>query len=328
LTLYHEILDELDRLPGVSASGAASALPVAPVSLSGASVELRSRPRSDNEPPLFAMYAGVTAHYFETLGVPLLDGRLPSRADEAQGRAVAWVNQTFARRYLDGRASGESIELHDTWLQIAGIVGDTPTFGLGDEVRPTVYLPLSNAAVTLDVMYAVLRTTGDPASLAPALRTAVNRVSPSVPLTVRTMSDVVSGSLAQTTFTVTLLAIAAGIGLVLGVVGLYGAVSYIALQRTAEIGVRLALGAKPASVCLMVVRQGATVAAAGIVVGLIAAWASARFMASLLFEISAHDPVTYAAVALLLMAVSIVATYVPARRAARIDPVQALRSDT
>ena len=133
--------------------------------------------------------------------------------------------------------------------------------------------------------------------------------------------------MAQTSFTMTLLAIAAGIALVLGIVGLYGVISYIVTERTSEIGIRLALGARPDEVRVMVLRQGLVVAAAGVAVGLVAALASTRLMASLLFEVSAHDPVTFAVVALALIGVSGVATYVPARRAAGIDPVRALRQD-
>jgi ABC-type antimicrobial peptide transport system permease subunit len=139
------------------------------------------------------------------------------------------------------------------------------------------------------------------------------------------MEDLVSASLAQTMFAMSLLGLASCIALLLGVVGLYGVVSYIVSQRAPEIGVRLALGARPLSVCLMVVRQGLVVAIAGVIVGTAAAWASMRLMASMLFDVSARDPATYAAVGVLLIAVSVCAAYVPARRAARIDPLVALR---
>jgi ABC-type antimicrobial peptide transport system permease subunit len=173
----------------------------------------------------------------------------------------------------------------------------------------------------------VIRTSGDPASLAPSLRAAVDRVDASVPLTTaRTMEAMIAESLAQASFTITLLSIAAGVSLLLGVVGLYGVIGYIVTQRTAEIGVRLALGAEPSRVRSMVLRQGVGVAVVGVAVGLAAAWASTHVMASLLFEVSARDPVTFATVAVVLIAVSALATYLPARRAAAIDPVQALRN--
>jgi ABC-type antimicrobial peptide transport system permease subunit len=266
--------------------------------------------------------------YFETLGARLVAGRTPTPVDVAQNRAVAWINQTFARRYVGDRAIGESVKLHDLWFEVVGVIGDLNTSGLDADVQPMVYLPASSPAVRLDAMYAVVRTSGDPASLAPSLRRAVERIDRTIPVTLSTMPEVIAASLAQTTFTVTLVTIASAIGLVLGIVGLYGAISFITAQRTAEIGVRLALGAPPVRVALMVVRQGATVTAIGIAVGLAAAWSGARFIASMLFGLSARDPVTYVAVATLLMAVSLFATYVPARRAAHIDPVNALRADT
>ena len=190
-----------------------------------------------------------------------------------------------------------------------------------------VYVPPSNAAASLDVLYAVIRSDTTPASLAPALRTAVDRVNASVPLTtVQTMTEIVAASVAQASFTLTLLAIAAGTALALGVVGLYGAISYIVTDRTAEIGIRVALGASPAAVLAMVLRQGLGVALAGVGVGLWTASLTTRLMGSLLFEISPRDPLTFGTVACVLIAVSALATLLPARRAAGVDPLHALRS--
>ena len=325
LATYRRILDELAALPGVSSLGAATILPVGATALAGSSFDIRSRPRPDTEPPLFTMHAGISPGYFETLGVPILEGRLPERGDEDQRRPVAWVNKTFARQFLEHRAVGESIHLSEAWVEIVGVVGDVRTTGLRDDVAPMVYLPLTHGVTSLAVLEAVIRTDGDAAALAPLVRSVVDRVDSSVPITTRTMDDVMSAALAPATFTVTLVGIAAALGVVLGVVGLYGALSYIAAQRTSEIAVRLALGAKPAAVCAMVLRQGLVVTVSGIVIGLAGAWASARLMSSMLFGISAYDPVTYVTLPFLLLVVSMAATYVPARRAAATDPVQALR---
>jgi predicted permease len=327
VAFYHRALDEMSRLPGVTAAGAASNLPVAASSLKGGSFAVRSRPRpAQNEPPLFTMYSAVTAGYFETLGVPLFEGRLPERADAELKRPVAWVNSALARQFLSDRALGESIQIDGQWLEIVGVVGDLKTFGLRERARPMAYVPISNASVPVDVMYAVVRCAGAATALAPALRSAIDRVDASVPLTTtRTMEDLVAGTIAQTSFTMTLLIIAAGIALVLGVVGLYGVISYIVTQRTVEIGIRVALGATPGELSAMILRQGLTVALVGIVVGVAVALASTRLMASLLFEVSEKDPVTFAAVALILAVVSALASYLPARRAAGIDPIEALR---
>jgi putative ABC transport system permease protein len=314
-------------VPGVTAVGGAGSLPLAATSLNGTNFEIRSRPRPENQVPPFTMYNAVTAGYFETLGVPLLEGRAPDRADAQQRRPVAWVNHAFAQQFLGGHAIGESIQLQNSWLEIVGVVGDMRTMGLREPVRPMVYVPPSNAAASLDVLYAVIRTSSAPASLASALRTALDRVNASVPLTnVQTMTEIVATSVVQASFTLTLLAIAAGIALALGVVGLYGAISYIVTDRTAEIGIRMALGASPAAVLTMVLRQGLGVALAGVGVGLWVAALATRLMASLLFEISPRDPTTFAAVAGVLVAVSALATLLPARRAAAIDPLNALRS--
>ena len=326
VNFYHRVLDEVAALPGVEAVGAGSTLPIGATGLTGSNLAIKSKPRAETEVGAFAMYYAVTDGYFDTLGVRLLEGRAPAREDSEQQRAIVWVNQTFARQLLDNRAIGDAIRIGDRWLEIVGVVGDIRTFGLREEPRPMAYLPLSDTSVGVDVMQLALRTSGDASSMATALRAAIDRVDASVPLTaIRTMDDLVSSSVAQLSFAMTLLLIAAALSLVLGVVGLYGVISYIVGQRTAEIGIRLALGARPARVRAMILRQGLTVAAIGVVVGLVAALAMTRLMASLLFEVSTRDPLTFVAVALLLTVVSALAIYFPARRASRIDPMGALR---
>ena len=326
VTFYHQVIDEMARLPGVEGIGAGSTLPVAATSLTGSSFTIRSRPAPDSAVPPFTMHSAVTAGYFETLGVPLVQGRFPERVDTEQARPVAWVNQEFARQFLVDRAIGESIQLQETWLEIVGVVGDLRMSGLDEAPRPMVYVPAGQAGGALDTMYAVIRTSGDPSSLAGPLRSAVDRVDPSVPLmTARTMTEIIALALAQASFTVTLLAIAAAVALALGVIGLYGVISYIVAQRTVEIGVRLALGADPHAVRRMVLRQGITVALVGIVVGLVVAAATTQLLSSVLFEVSARDPLVFATVPVVLALVSALAVDWPARRAARLDPLQALR---
>ena len=172
------------------------------------------------------------------------------------------------------------------------------------------------------------RTSGEPASIASDLRTTLDRVDASVPLTrIRTMEDVVARSLAQISFTMVMLVIAAGVALVLGVVGLYGVISYVVSQRVPEIGVRLALGAQPGQLRTMVLRQGMTVALVGIIVGVGLAAVLTRAMQSMVFGISTRDPMTFVLVAVTLAAVSAMATYFPARRAAAVDPLEALRQE-
>jgi predicted permease len=324
---YRAVLAEMARLPGVESVGATSALPIGPSGLSGGSFEIKSRPSPDSALPPFAMYTSVTPGYFETLRIPLVQGRPPDNADVEQHRAVVWVNRTLMANFLGDRAMGESIKFGDQWLEIVGVVGDVKTFDLREPARAMAYVPMGSPLVGTDAMYAVLRTHEDVALPVSALRAAVDAVDRTVPLTtVRTMQEIVDDSLAQTSFTMVLLTIAALTALGLGVVGLYGVISYVVSQRAAEIGIRLALGARPADVYGLVLGQGLTVALVGIGIGLAGAAASARLIRSLLFEVSARDPVTYVAAALILTFVSIVATYVPARRAAGIDPSAALRT--
>jgi predicted permease len=328
VSFYRRVLDEVAHIPGVRSQGAANSLVIGTANMRGGSFEIESRPRPDTELPAVTMYMAVTPGYFETLGVPLVAGRAPDWSDAERARPVIWVNRTFARTYLNDQAIGERIELEEAWFEIVGVVGDIRTFGLGEDVRPFAFMTIGSPAVSLDVMQLAVRTTATTGALTAAIRAAVDRVDPTVPLTtVQTMDDVVERSLAETWFTMLLLAGAALGALVLGMIGLYGVIRYVVAQRTAEIGVRIALGARPADVRALVLRQGMTVTLAGVALGLAAAWASTRLMASLLFEVSASDPLTFATVALVLIAVSAMATYLPARRAARIDPSQALREE-
>jgi putative ABC transport system permease protein len=327
---YQRVLDELASLPGVTSVGASNSLPIEAGGMNGSSFAIQSRPRAESEIQPVTMYQAVTAGYFETLGVRLIEGRFPTRDDDAQGRPVLWVNERFARDFLGGRAIGERIQLEGNWLEIVGVVGDIRTFGLRDDIRPVAYLPptVSMRTVSLDVMQMVIRTAGAPASLASSLRPAVDRVDASAPLMrIRTMEEIVESSFAQLSFTMTLMVIAAGLAVVLGLVGLYGVISYVVSQRTAEIGVRLALGARPGQVQAMVLRQGLGVALVGVAVGLVAAIAATRVLSALLFDVSDRDPVTFASVTAILIAVSALASYLPARRAANIDPLEAVRQD-
>jgi predicted permease len=322
---YYRVLEELDRLPGVESVGASSALPLAPGSLDGSNFTLKSQSQPPGKVPPFSMYSAVTPGYFETLGVPLIEGRPPERADSDQTRSVAWVNRSFSRQFLTGRTIGETIDINQRSLEIVGVVGDLKTFELRDEAKPMIYVPVGDPLVGLQVMHMVMRTRG-PLPDTAALRRAIDAVNPSVPLTtIKTMEEILRDSMAQMSFTVTLLAVAAVAALLLGMVGLYGVISYAVSQRTAEIGIRLALGASPSEVSVLVLRQGLVVVAAGLAIGIAAAAAATQFMASLLYEISARDPGTFAASAAVLLSVSAVATYLPARRAAAIDPAQSLR---
>jgi ABC-type antimicrobial peptide transport system permease subunit len=193
-----------------------------------------------------------------------------------------------------------------------------------------IYLPPTTTVggTTSDLMEVTVRHTSDAGALAGAIRGIVARIDPAVPVTtVRTMGELMDRSMASMSFTLLMLGVAAAVALLLGVVGLYGAIAYVVAQRTREIGVRIALGADAGRVSRMVMRQGLTVVAAGVVAGLLAAGALTRLMDALLFEITATDPITFAVVPLILLAVGAFAAWLPARRASRVSPLEALRAE-
>jgi hypothetical protein len=278
------------------------------------------------------MYSTILPGFFETMGIRVLEGRAPERADQEAHRNVVWVSETFARRYLDGRVMGEEIKIGDdsTWLQIAGVVSDVRVFGLDEDIRPHAYLPATTTvpSISNEMMHVVIRHQGDAAAMANAVRGVVARIDPTVPVTnVRTMDEVLARSMERMSFTMVLLLIAAGVALVLGLVGLYGAISYVVAQRTREIGVRIALGADTRKVQAMVLRQGLSVVIVGVIAGLIAASATTRVLDALLFEVASTDPVTFIATPVLLLAVGALAAWLPARRASKLSPLVALRAE-
>ncbi|HLU25898.1 MAG TPA: ABC transporter permease [Longimicrobiales bacterium] len=329
-SLMQLILDEAAQLPGVAAIGATNTIPVNPEATNGGSFNIESRPRADGELPPVTMLAVVAGDYFQAMGMRLIEGRTVERGDAEHGRHVLWVNETFARTFLDGKALGERIQFStdSVWYEIVGVVNDVRTFGLREEIRPMAYLPTSTQLynASLEVMHLVVRTPGDPLALAPALRRVVERIEPNTPiLTGRTMSAIVSESMADTSFTMVILLIAASVALLLGAIGLYGVIGYVVSQRTHEMGLRMALGAMPGQLRGMILRQGLALAGAGVAIGLVAAVLLSRLMESLLFGVSSRDPLTFVAVPIILLIVATVAAYIPARRASGVDPAVALR---
>jgi putative ABC transport system permease protein len=332
LSFYEEALARVRALPGVRAAGATSSLPLSGTNGNGGSFHIESRPEAEDELPPVARWILVTEGHFESLEIPLVEGRPMTGGDHRTEAPVVWVNETFARTFLDGGALRERISIGDSEIQreVAGVVGDVRHLGLGEAVQPTIYLPLVReeyremSAMTLVVDVAA----GEPSALVAGIRDVVGRIDADVPLTTaRTMDDVMARSLAQMSFTLTLLGIAAAVALLLGAVGIYGVIAYVVSQRTREIGVRMALGAEAGEVARMVVRQGMAVAVVGVVAGLVGALALAGLMDSLLFEVSARDPLTFGSVPVALLVVAGLASWLPARRAARVDPVRALTAD-
>jgi putative ABC transport system permease protein len=335
---HRAMLDRLSALPGVAAASASTGLPLDSGLGWSAPVFVEARPLvKGGEPPLVAIRV-VAADYFKAMGMRLLSGRGVDWADIERNERVAVVDQRFARVLFPGEDPiGRRVRLpgpadSPVWLAIVGVVPDTPTRALG-ETRPVpkLYMPMfteRRVGPQIDGMTYVVRSATAPTSLVGPVRAAIKQVDADLALAqVKTLQDIVDMASAQTAFTMVLLVVAAGVALMLGVIGIYGAMSYIVSQRTGEIGVRLALGAPPGSVTALIVRQGGIVAFIGVVIGLAAAAAGSRLIESLLYSVSPRDPAIFTATTLALLSIALMACWLPARRAARLDPLDALRSD-
>jgi predicted permease len=270
----------------------------------------------------------TTADYFSTMQNPVLAGRAVDWSDVHDRRNVAMLTANLAEEYWrsPAEALGQRVRMSapgNPWLEVVGVVGDVHDLGVTRDAAPVVFLPL--APTTRSLAFAV-RSNLPTESLLTQVRAVVEAINPNLPLAnVRMLDEILARSMARTSFTLVVLTIAATVALALGLVGLYGVVSYTVSQRTREIGVRIALGATRRDVSRMVLQQGLVLASLGVVVGLAAAVGLTRLMSALLHGVEPTDPVTFAAVATLLVAVALAASYLPAVRASRTDPVTALR---
>ena len=330
---WRQLIDRLAQQPGVVSAGAVSAVPLTGLSGLG-SMEVEDHPRGPNELPVMAGFIRAESGYFETLDVEVVEGRGFEPGDGADGRRAAVVSEAFAKHWWpDGSALGRRVRQgpNEEWYDIVGVVSDVRQTGLEAPSEELVYFPAlwgpTETPITTRTMDVVVRVDGDPLAFLPILRREVLELNPRIPLAnPRTMEAVFATATARTSFTVVLLGAASIVALILGLVGIYGVISYVVSQRTREIGVRMALGASGGAVRGMVVRQGVALTGAGIVLGLVAAAALSRVMSSLLFGVNAMDPVTYGGVALALALVAALASWLPAIRAAAVDPAIALRN--
>jgi putative ABC transport system permease protein len=269
------------------------------------------------------------ANYFKVMQIPLKRGRLFTPQEATEERHVVVVNEAFVRKHLpseDPLGKRVTINMKDANVptEIIGIVGDHKHMGLDVEVEPVAYWP--HPELTYSAMTLVMRVRGDATRVVPAARSVIRNLDPDQPVgEVSSMESLLAKSLARSRFNTTLLTIFAFVALVMAAVGIYGVMSYSVLQRTHEIGVRMALGAQSRDVLKLVVRQGVILAVIGVVVGLIASFGLTRLIVSLLFETTATDTTTFAAVAIGSFLVTLLACYVPARRATKVDPLVALR---
>jgi putative ABC transport system permease protein len=336
---YQQMLERVKAVPGVASAAITSSATMDgydsndPVVAEGFPVD------PDKIPPL-RRYKFVGEGYHETMGNPVLAGRSITLADVQDRAHVVVITEDMAREYWGDPAAaiGKRIrqfgdEGKTPWFEIIGVVGSVHDNGIGKPTVTTVFWPQAVGPFYGDSLYTprtmafvVRARSGDPTNLMPALRKAVWSVNPNLPVAqVSTLAEIESRSMASTSFTLIMLAIAAGVALFLGSVGIYGVISYVVSQRTREIGVRMAMGAESVDVSRMVLRQAAGLAGLGVVAGLLASLGLTRLMASLLYGVSPSDPITFASMAVALSVVAILASWIPAYRASRVDPVVALR---
>jgi predicted permease len=340
VAFYDELLGRLRALPGVADVGAVNAFPLVGGNAGDGTFVILSRPDEPLTMETFerlmkdpsrtgeAEFRVASDGYFRAMGIPIKAGRPLTDADLANTPAVAVVSETLARTFWPNESAvGKFIDYewdHMEHVQIVGIAGDVHHEGVDKEPLMEIYRPLPQ--FVYNTLTLVVRTTGDPAQLARPFREAVQNIDRDQPVgKLETMEALVSESLGASRLSTMLFGLFGIIGLVLASVGIYGVISYGVIQRTREFGVRMALGARPNDVRTMVVREGMVLTAIGIAVGLIGAFVLTRLMRTLLFDVTPSDPVTFVGIALVLGTVAILASYLPARRATRVDPLVALR---
>ena len=329
LAYYDDVRTRVEVLPGVEAAAFAFEHPLSPGWTSSFTIAGRAAPPAGHEPE--ARVRPIGPGYLAAAGIQLLRGRDITPRDRAGAPGVVIINEAFARRHFPGENPvGRRLDRGSWWpdmpgsFEIVGVIRDERFLGLSLDADPATYFP--HAQFPLSDMYLVVRAAGNPADLVPSLRTAIWAVDRNIPLDgIRTMEDHLGGTLARPRFVGMLLGLFACAALLLAAIGIYGVLSYTVAQRTSEIGIRMALGAQHAAVMRAVVGQGMMLALAGIAIGAAAAIAATRALSGMLFGVEPTDPAIFIAVATLLAFTAFLATWIPARRASRIDPLVALR---
>jgi putative ABC transport system permease protein len=328
--LYVRALEELRRLPGVESVGLTNQLPL------DSKFNLPFRLAGQSEWSGSAEYRIISPDYFGAMKMVVRRGRAFNEGDKSSAEPVIIVNEALARRSFRGSDPiGKQLcagcEYGDpSQRQVVGVINDTKQRSLIDLAPPTVFIPLSQTPENMKELLRgssfVIRTTGDPMGIAGTIRETFHRLDPALPVrNMRSLEQIVGHSVAPQRFNLSLLTLFAALGLMLAAIGIYGVLAYGVSQRTREIGLRMALGAQQQDVLKLVVKQGMVLALTGVVIGILASLALTRLMKSLLFGVTATDPLTFFVIALLLMAIALLACWIPARRASKVDPTIALR---
>jgi predicted permease len=323
---HRQAVERMQEVPGVESASLVRGLPF---SGNGGTAAIvlpdREPPAKGSEPEV--SFNTAMPNYFETIGIPLIKGRVFNNQDQANTPLVVVINQLMAQRFWPGQDPlGKQVKFVEdgSTATIIGVVGDAKHFWVEEQQTPQMYATFAQAPGIFAT--AVIRTKVDPMSLAEPIKQAVWRVDPDQPMwKIRTVEFLVNRSVADRKFLMALMGIFASLALILTVIGLYGVVSYMVNQRTQEIGIRMALGAQIADIMRMVLRQGMLLVFTGVALGLAAAWMLTRLLTRLLYQVSATDPLTFSVIALLLTTVALLACYIPARRATKVDPLVALR---
>jgi len=329
LTTYRQLWERLERIPGVTAAGGTSALPLTQT-FAWTPITIEGRTPLAGEKFINADERVVGGDYFQAMEIPLLRGRFFQEQDTAANSRVAIIDENMARQYWPNKdAIGKRFHLVQSnipWHTIVGVVGQVKHDTIDSDPRIAFYLP--HTQFPTRTMTVAMRSIPDPGPLSSAVKQEVRELDPDLPLyNVRTMEQFVDQSLARRRFSMSLLSLFAGLALALAATGIYGVMGYLVTQGTREIGIRIALGASQNGILGFIVRQGMALAVAGLALGLAGAFVLTRFMSSLLFGITATDASTFAAIPLLLILVALLASYLPARRAARVDPMISLRCE-
>ncbi|MBA3804227.1 MAG: ABC transporter permease [Acidobacteria bacterium] len=332
ISFNQEMVRRIQTLPGVQSASVTSNLPLDNF-IDSNNFDLESHPTPPGQSQEVAENMSVGADYFRTMGIHLLKGRYLTEQDTMDTPPVMVISEAMAKRYFpNGDATGQRLKTGGCtecdWTTIVGVVGDVKDRGLNTDNVPAMYLPFVQEPGNIRMMNLVLRTEGDPASMAAAVRREVNTIDPDLALAdIKTMDQLMSESLGQSRYRGVLLGIFAMVALILAAVGIYGVIAYAISQRTREIGIRIALGARRWDVFKLVVGHGMILSLIGVAIGVAVSLALTRFLSSLLYGVSNTDPLTFSSVVLLLISVALLACAIPARGATRVDPMVALRQE-